>query len=78
MTKFKLLKKSVSFILVATSIFFYLNTHSYSSEKNKLLNVDWSFKGIFGMVVSNKEQQKKIIVNWKNNLITGCIFFKSS
>ena len=48
MTKFKLLKKSVSFILVATSIFFYLNTHSYSSEKNKLLNVDWSFKGLTG------------------------------
>ena len=48
MTKFKLLKKIVSFILVATSIFFYLNTHSYSSEKNKLLNVDWSFKGLTG------------------------------
>ena len=48
MIKFRLLKKKIYFFSLVIPFLFSLNSISYGAEKNELLYVDWSFKGLTG------------------------------
>ena len=48
MIKFRLLKKTIYIFSLAISFLLSLNSISYGAEKNELLHVDWSFKGLTG------------------------------
>ena len=41
------MKNFIKLILILV-LFFFTNTHSNAAEKVKLLETDWSFKGLFG------------------------------
>ena len=48
MIKFKLFKKKIYIFSLIISFLFSINSVSNSAEKNEILNVDWSFKGLTG------------------------------